>query len=59
MYLNGNGVSKDEQSAYFWLLLASVNGNQDWIEARDRIEKGLSPEQRAAAQALARNWHPK
>jgi TPR repeat protein len=58
-YAGGQGVSKDEQSAYFWLLLASAQGDQNVVKARDIVERGLSPEQRAAAQASAHNWKPK
>ncbi len=59
MYANGQGVPKDEQSAYFWWLLASAQGFQDAVKNRDIVERRLSPEQRAAAQASARNWQPK
>ncbi len=59
MYDNGQGVPKDEQSAYFWLLLASTQGNQHHVKNRDIVERRLSPEQRATAQASARNWKPK
>ncbi len=59
MHANGEGVPKDEQSAYFWYLLASAQGDQDAAKWRDIVERRLSPEQRAAAQASARNWQPK
>ncbi len=59
MYAQGQGVPKDEQSAYFWLLLASAQGNQHHVKNRDIVERRLSPAQRAAAQADARNWKPK
>ena len=59
MYEFGIGVPKDEQTAYFWYLLASVKGEQKYIDNRDSIEKHLTPEQRANAQAQARNWQPK
>lgn len=59
MYFQGRGVPKDEQSAYFWWLLASVGGGKNAIKARDIAERRLSPEQRAAAQASARDWQPK
>ena len=58
MYAKGRGVPKDEQIAYFWYLLASAQGNQDAAKIRDSKERSLSPEQRAAAQASARNWKP-
>ncbi len=59
MYAYGQGVPKDEQMAYFWLLLASAQGDQNAAKLRDIVERGLSPAQRAAAQASARNWKPK
>ncbi len=59
MYDNGRGVPKDEQSAYFWWLLASAQGNQRAVKNRDLVERSLSPAQRAAAQADARDWKPK
>ncbi len=59
MYADGQGVPKDEQSAYFWLLLASAQRWQDAVKRRDIVERDLSPEQRAAAQAAVRDWQPK
>ena len=59
MYGKGRGVPKDEQTAYFWWLLASAQGDEYSVKARNFIEDILSPEQRAAAQAAARNWQPK
>ena len=58
-YAFGDGVPKDDQMAYFWLLLASAQGDQTAAERRDIAERNLLPEQRAAAQASARNWKPK
>ncbi len=59
MYSTGQGVPKDDQLAYFWWLLASVRGDTDAVKARDRVESRITPEQRAAAQAKARDWKPK
>ena len=59
MYYSGEGVPKDGQMAYFWWLLASAQGNQSVVKNRDIVERDLSPAQRAAAQAAARNWKPK
>jgi len=58
MYAQGQGVPKDEQQAYFWWLLASAKGNSNAVKNRDRVEKILTPEQRASAQAAARDWKP-
>jgi S1-C subfamily serine protease len=59
MYAKGQGVSKDYQLAYFWGLLASTQGDRSALTLRDVVERQLSPEQRATAQAAARNWQPK
>jgi len=58
-YIGGEGVPRDDQSAYFWWLLANAQGDQDAAKWRDLAERRLSPVQRAAAQADARNWKPK
>jgi len=57
-YANGQGVSQNDQQAYFWWLLASMNGDADSIKHRDIAESLLTPQQRAAAQADARQWKP-
>jgi len=59
MYALGRGAGKDEQMAYFWWLLASAQGDQNAVTSRDFVVRLLSPEQRTAAQASARNWKPK
>jgi uncharacterized protein len=59
MYYKGQGVPKDILQAYFWWLLASAKGDETSIKNRDIVEKELTPQQRAAAQAAARNWKPK
>ncbi len=59
IYSKGIGVPKDDQQAYFWWLLASARGFAQAVEKRDLVELKLSPEQRAGAQAKARNWIPK
>lgn len=59
MYANGQGVPKNYQQAYFWWLLSSVGGDADSIENRDLVESRITPQQRAAAQAEARNWKPR
>jgi len=58
MYELGRGVPKDRQMVYFWLLLASAQGHQNAAKVRDIVAPDLSPEQRAVAQAAARNWKP-
>lgn len=55
----GRGVPRDEQTAYFWYLLASAQGDETASHNRDIVEKRLTPQQRADAQAAARDWQPK
>ncbi len=59
MYYKGKGVPKDNQMTYFWSLLASALGDQFAVKNRDIVVRDLSPAQRAATQASARNWQPK
>lgn len=58
-YDMGNGIPKDEETAYFWYLLSSAQGHENAVEFRDWIEKNLTLQQRANAQAAARVWKPK
>lgn len=58
IYRNEQGALKDEKAAYFWLLLASAQGHQNAARNRDFLARRLTSEQRAAAEAAARNWHP-
>lgn len=60
MYANGLGVPRDLKAAYFWYLLASAQGNEGLAAThdRDRMASRLSPRERAAAQAAARDWTP-
>ncbi len=57
MYGTGRRIPKDDQQAYFWLLLASV-ADETAVEYRDIVEKRLTPQQRATAQADTRSWKP-
>jgi S1-C subfamily serine protease len=58
MYQQGNGVPKDLQQAYFWSLLASVDGDPAKSRLRNLVEQTLSPDERRRAQAAARDWRP-
>lgn len=58
MLADGLGVPKDDEAAYFWLLLGSVDGEDFFIRARDTVERRLSASQRTSAQAKAREWKP-
>jgi hypothetical protein len=55
-YYSGNGVLKNEIEAYKWYLLAGSRGNEQAKKGIRRIEKKLSPEQRAEGQRLAEVW---
>ncbi len=59
MYANGTSVPKDDQRAYFWLLLSSAQVGGSAAKSRDIVESRLTPGQRAAAQAQARDWKPR
>lgn len=59
MYANGQGVLQDYVEAHKWFNLAAAQGSSGAREARDRIEKRMTPQQLAQAQQLAREWQPK
>ena len=59
MYAHGTGVPKDDQMAYLWWLLASAQGDEQARKSRDIWEARFTPDQRAAAQAQARDWKPR
>ena len=59
MFTDGKGVPRNDQSAYFWFLLSSAQGNSTAAKNRDIVEKNLTPQQRANAQATARVWQPR
>jgi len=55
-YADGIGVVQDNAQAYYWLLLASGKGTVSphrYQRMRDRVERELTPEQRASAQQAA------
>ena len=65
-YLEGFGVPKDDVEAYKWLSLSASRQTgperEDAATARDRVAQQLTPDQRAEAQRLAREWdeaHPR
>ena len=53
MYLNGQGISKDEVQAYVWLNLAGANNISAAAEIRKQLDVSLSPQQKAEAQKLS------
>ena len=52
-------MTKDEQQAYFWWLLAGAKGIENAKQNISVVEQVLTPQQRAQAQSDARNWRPK
>jgi S1-C subfamily serine protease len=59
MYRKGEIVARDDQTAYFWFLLATSRGYRAALKDLDELEFRLTTEQRAAAQTAARDWKPK
>lgn len=59
MYANGLGVPQDLVTAHMWVSLAAAQGNQAAAQAKARIQRGLTPDQIAEAEKLAREWKPK
>ncbi len=59
MYAEGRGVPQNHREAYFWWLLSSAQGFSAAVNNRDIVEKMLTPQQRANAQANAQAWKPK
>ncbi len=57
-YSEGNGVSKDNEKAYVWLAMAAAQGDEQAPGLLDKLDTELTPEQVAAAQKRADQWHP-
>jgi len=52
------GEHKDEETAYMWFALATAQGNEEARIQLDELEKSMTREERAKAQAPAtRKWH--
>jgi TPR repeat protein len=56
MYANGIATTKDEVQSYFWLIVSSEKGNKSAKAMLEKLATRLSPEQRAQAEANAKNW---
>jgi len=54
MYGRGQGVPTDYVKAYAWLSLAAAQGNKKATRSRGIVEKRMTPQQIAQAQAIAR-----
>ena len=58
LYVRGSGVLQDFVQAHKWFNLTASRGKEGAAKARDEIAKGMTPEQVAEAQRLARAWKP-
>ena len=61
MYANGRGVPQDDVAAHMWFDLAAAQPSTYrafHAKGRDDVAKGMTPEQIAEAQRLAREWKP-
>jgi uncharacterized protein len=58
LYFRGLGVAKDYVQAYLWSNLAAAAGEPGAAKYRDDVEKLMTPERIAEAQALTSNWKP-
>lgn len=62
LYLRGRGVPQNQMEAYKWFNLAAVSGQGEFVTARDRLSKKLTPAQLDEGQKLSSEWvkkHPK
>ena len=61
-YLAGEGVPQDFVSAHLWFNIAAARltsgDRQVAIDAREEVQRRMSPPQIAEAQGLARSWRP-
>lgn len=55
-YYSGIGVIQNYEEAYFWLLIASVSGNKDTVDLRDKIAIELTSQQKTSIQERASKW---
>jgi hypothetical protein len=61
MYDSGYGVPQDYVQAHMWYNIAGVAGESAAVSYRDFVAQGMTPDQVAEAQRLAREWigeHP-
>jgi hypothetical protein len=54
MYHTGQGVAQDNVQAYAWDQIAAINGYAAAKRNQNLISRGMSPEQRTQAEALAK-----
>ncbi len=56
LYDLGTGVRQDEVRAYMWYTLAAEHGHTTAATDRDHLARRMTPEQRAGAERLVREW---
>jgi TPR repeat protein len=56
MYANGQGVPQDYIQASMWVNLAAAQGQEEAVKGREILTKGVTSNQIAEAQRLAREW---
>ena len=59
MYENGFGVQRDYVQAHMWYNLSATQGWAVAADARNKLERAMTPAQIAEAQGLAREWKPR
>ncbi|NQU59746.1 MAG: sel1 repeat family protein [Rhodospirillales bacterium] len=58
IYEKGQGTTKDIVQAYKWYALAAKKGVKGTAERRDKIAKGLTPDQLAQVKKIIEAWKP-
>ena len=56
MYALGEGVPLDDVEAYAWFNISVAQGNKDDEDAKRRLAESMTPERRARAQELSREY---
>lgn len=56
LYVRGLGVPQDYVEAHKWLNLAAARGDLDALKERDALAERMTPDERAEARKLARQW---
>ena len=59
MYINGEGVRRNYVQGYMWLSLAAKQGYKRAVLPQGQLERGMTPDELAEAQRLAREWKAK
>ena len=56
MYALGEGVPLDDVEAYAWFNISVAQGNKDDEDVKRRLAESMTPERRARAQELSREY---